>query len=131
MTPNPVIIQEDDDIGRVAELMNPEKFRHLPVVNAQQEVVGMISDRDLRNIQTALDFVQNVLGEGTSKLKVKDIMHQTVISVAPQQSLKEAALLLVENKIGALPVVAERKLVGILSYTDILRAFAEHAHQLG
>lgn len=126
MTKNPVVIKEEEPVSRVGELLNTEKFRHLPVVNDQQEVVGMISDRDLRNIQTALDFVRDVLKEEGEKLRVKDIMHATPITISPDSSLKEAAQLINQQKIGALIVTEGSKIAGILSYTDILRAFIEN-----
>lgn len=126
MTKHPVVIKEEEPVSRVGELLNTEKFRHLPVVNDQQEVVGMISDRDLRNIQTALDFVRDVLKEEGEKLRVKDIMHATPITISPDSSLKEAAQLINQQKIGALIVTEGSKIAGILSYTDILRAFIEN-----
>lgn len=122
MTKDPVTVRADDPLSRVGEVFDVEKFRHLPVVDASRNLVGILSDRDLRNIQCAMEILEtSVYGE--QHVLVKDVMTATVRSVSAGDSLKSAAELFLSLRVGALPVVEDGKLAGILSYTDVLRAF--------
>jgi acetoin utilization protein AcuB len=97
-------------------------IRHLPITD-DGELVGIVSDRDLR------DVVARLIGDGESpdallERPVSEVMSTDVISVDPETDVGEIADLLVENRIGAVPVVTPgtRDLVGIVSYVDVLRA---------
>lgn len=122
MTKDPVVVRASDPLSRVGEVFDVQKFRHLPVVDDAGSLVGILSDRDLRNISAAMEILEQSLAHSRGVL-VQDVMTSTVTSVAPDANMKEAARIMAELKIGALPVVENQKLAGILSYTDILRAF--------
>ncbi len=122
MTKDPVTVRADDPLSRVGEVFDVEKFRHLPVVDASRNLVGILSDRDLRNIQCAMEILETSV-QGEQHVLVKDVMTATVRSVSAGDSLKSAAELFLSLRVGALPVVEDGKLAGILSYTDVLRAF--------
>lgn len=125
MTRNPSTVNQKEPVKRAAELLNPLKFRHLPVVDDNQAVVGIISDRDLRNIKTALDFLSEAVEGNTDSLPVKEVMTGNVKTIQPNQALTDAAKIMNDMKIGALPVVEHGKLIGIVTYSDILRAFID------
>jgi acetoin utilization protein AcuB len=122
MTKDPVVVRASDPLSRVGEVFDVQKFRHLPVVDDAGSLVGILSDRDLRNITAAMEILEQSLSHSTG-VRVEDVMTSTVTSVAPDANMKEAARIMADLKIGALPVVDNQKLAGILSYTDILRAF--------
>ena len=122
MTKDPVTVRADDPLSRVGEVFDVEKFRHLPVVDASRNLVGILSDRDLRNIQCAMEILETSV-HGEQHVLVKDVMTATVRSVSAGDTLKSAAELFLSLRVGALPVVENGKLAGILSYTDVLRAF--------
>ena len=100
-------------------------FRHLPVVDDEGKLIGMLSDRDVRLIRPSLAFVdkQDAMVQLWS-IYVQQAAVFDPIKVGPETTLKEAADLMLRWDVGGLPVVdAESKLVGILTYTDLLREF--------
>jgi acetoin utilization protein AcuB len=136
MTTKVFTVEPQDLIDRVFFLIHYEKIRHLPVVE-KGKLVGIVSDRDLykalgpksnsNSIESSKDQTElHVIAK-----KVQHIMHRAVITVDPDSYASEAAALMVEHKIGAVPVVKDNKLIGIVSSTDILRVFAkiEHANE--
>jgi len=125
MTSNPIRVHVDDTVRKVCELMDPGSFRHLPVVDDKDSVQGMISDRDLRNIKSAIDVLQESLEGNVGKVHVRDVMTAGVISLSPESTLKEAAILMNKLKIGGITIMENNKLVGIITYTDILKAIID------
>lgn len=113
MTGNPITVKPDEMLAAARRKMDAGNFHRLPVVEAGK-LVGIISDRDLRQHLGALEHV-----------KIDAAMSKNVVSVTPTTMLEQAAYLLVKHKIGAMPVLDNGKLVGIVSATDLLRAFAE------
>ncbi|RIK53879.1 MAG: hypothetical protein DCC57_07660 [Chloroflexi bacterium] len=121
-------VTPDTPFQEALRLMREHKFRRLPVVNAEQKLVGIVSERDLLHAApspaTSLSvWEMNYL---LSKLKVEQLMAARVVMVSPDTPLEEAARLMVEHKIGGLPVVdAQRHVVGVITETDIFKAFVE------
>jgi CBS domain-containing protein len=105
--------------------MHTAGIRHLPVVDAANRLLGVLTDRDLRHhlfspaVFPALGMtsVDTLLGAA----RAADLMVTDVVTVRPEQSLGEAARLMMTKKIGSLPVVEAGRLVGILTETDMLR----------
>jgi acetoin utilization protein AcuB len=118
-------IGPDARLSEAATLMRRRKVRHLPVVERGGRLVGMVSARDLRqalfapSVQDGLENLRGVL----DGLAVRDIMVRGVVGVRAATSIREAARLMYERKIGALPVVERNLLVGILTETDVLEGF--------
>ncbi len=111
MTKNPTFVREQTKVGDAIDLLHTMEIRHLPVVNDEREVVGMLSDRDLRAVRP----------DGMA-VKVSSLMSGDVLAVEEEDDVKEVVELMLENKIGAVPVVdGEGVLVGIISYVDVLR----------
>ena len=128
MTPNPVTATAQASIAEVWDLMRELEIRHVPVVD-RGALVGMVSDRDLAR----LDIARVLTARGAEALgqelqtPIVDIMSSDVISVEPETDLSEVVALLIEHRVGALPVIRPdtRTVVGIISYIDVLRALQD------
>lgn len=131
MHPAPTVVRADTAVAVAGELMRTRKIRHLPVVDAEEHLVGIVTDRDLR--QVVFDpMIQERLGEAVHALDglaVREVMTWGVVSVRPSSDLRETAFLMHERKIGALPVVDGGRVVGILSETDVLAALNQILRQ--
>lgn len=127
MTKNPVTIQVGETARAAAELMRAKKIRHLPVVDASGKLTGIVTDRDLRQILFA-PAMRTRLGDAASlaeQVTVDEIMTTPAVTTTPYADLAEAAKIMHDRKIGALPVVERGRVVGILSEIDVLKAFYE------
>lgn len=129
MTKKVITLSPEDKIDRVFFLLNFERIRHLPVVD-RGKVVGMVSDRDLkRTMGTLKKRIPVSKGDDITVViksrQVRTIMNRGIISTAPNAPASEAAAIMAKRKIGALPVIENGKLVGIISTNDILRAFVK------
>jgi acetoin utilization protein AcuB len=113
MTTNPITVSPDDTMVSAQEKMRAGEFRQIPVVD-QGRLVGIITDRDFRRH-----------GRHNIVARVQFAMTEGVITATPETSIEEAARILLEHKIGGLPVVENEDLVGIISTTDILQAFVD------
>jgi CBS domain-containing protein len=125
MTPAPLTVTPSVTIPRVQQLMAHRRIRHLPVVE-DGRLVGIVTDRDVRTVQaspaTSLDARE--LHYLLERLTVRSVMTRPVITVAPHEPLAEAVRLMLEHRIGGLPVTEGERLVGILTEVDLLRAFS-------
>ncbi len=123
-----VTITPDTPFQDAMNLMREKKFRRLPVVDKHGVLVGILSERDLLHASpspaTSLSIWEmNYL---LWKLKVDELMTKNVVTVAPDEPLEDAARLMVTKKIGGLPVVnSERRVVGVITETDIFKSFVE------
>lgn len=128
MTPNPMTIRSQATVAEAWDLMGEMEIRHVPVVD-DGTLVGMLSDRDLGR----LDVTRMLVAEGADALRqelatpVAKVMSLDVIAAEPETELGDIVDVLVEHKVGALPVVHShtRELVGIISYVDVLRALQD------
>ncbi len=114
MTPNPETIGSRDLLSVAHEKMERGGFRRLPVVDAAGTLTGIVTDRDLQR--------HNGYWPTTH---VDAAMVEPAITIGPDQSIGEAARLMLDRKIGGLPVVDGGKLIGIVTETDLLRAFLQ------
>ncbi|MBI2157569.1 MAG: CBS domain-containing protein [Candidatus Rokubacteria bacterium] len=125
MTQPAVTIRAAAPVREAAALMKAREIRHLPVVDDTDRLVGIVTDRDLRQI--VFDpAIQERLGEVAEILEgltVREVMTWGVVTVKPATGIRQAARLMHEQKIGALPVVADGRVVGMLTERDVLRAF--------
>jgi len=127
MKRNPVFVDEGDSMKKAMDLLKEHEIRHLPVLKDGERLVGILSERDLKQASpspaTALEIRE--IYYLLDKVKVKQIMTRRPYTVSSTAPIEEAALILREKKIGCLPVVDDGKLVGILTETDILDSFIE------
>lgn len=124
MTARPVAIRSNDRIVDAVQLLQSLDIRHLPIVNAQHELIGMLSDRDLRGLSIPVVIDAQWLGTARSALDapVSSLMTGDPISVDLEADLGEIVDLMIDNKIGAVPVTdGDGRLAGIVSYEDVLR----------
>jgi acetoin utilization protein AcuB len=126
MTVNPVVVHPDTSFGDAMELLRVKKVRRLPVVDDKGALVGIVVEKDLLkagpSAATTLSFYE--IPALLSKLKIKEIMIKRVITVEEDWPLEEAARVMVEHKVGSLPIMRGNQLVGIITETDIFRAMA-------
>jgi len=112
MTPNPVTIRSGDVLAKAKGLMEAGGFRRLPVVD-DGHLVGILTERDLRAHAGHLE-----------NTRVNAVMRTSLVTVAPDETVEEAARLMLKHKIGGLPIVAaDGALVGIVTMSDLLAAF--------
>lgn len=126
MTSNPYTISPDATIAEALEFMREKKVKRLPVVKANK-LVGIVTEREMMEVSPSKATTLSIfeLNYLLSKTKVSSIMTREVITVSPNALLEEAALLMRDNEIRALPVVDNGKLVGIITETDIFDAFID------
>ena len=125
MTANPATVTTESTVMEAWDLMRELDVRHIPVVQ-DGALVGMLSDRDL----AYLDVARVLTAEGADAVRrelatpVVRIMRSDVIFVEPETDVSDVVDLLIEHKIGAVPVIRgeTREVVGIVSYIDALRA---------
>lgn len=125
MTKDPMTVTEDTSMIKAIHIMKEHRFRRLPVLS-QGRLVGLVTDRDLKEASpskaTTLDVHE--LYYLLAELQVKEIMTRNPISVSEGDTVEHAAQIMLENTISGLPVVeASGKVVGIITQSDIFRAF--------
>jgi acetoin utilization protein AcuB len=123
MTRNPLVMTPTETIGQADEIMAENRIRQLPVVDAGA-LLGIITDRDIRSFLAESSLLDPEQRAKALKTNVREIMTGEPMTLAPDDDLQEAVELLIEQKIGGIPVVDEVEgLVGIVTYVDVLRCF--------
>lgn len=124
MTKDPLTIAPSETVGEAEELMAENGIRQLPVVE-NRELVGIITDRDVRSfLAGGSSLLATNEREQSLGTKVSDLMTTDPLTLEPDDELQNAVVLLVEQKVGGVPVVdAKEGLVGIVTYVDVLRCF--------
>ncbi len=113
MTTEVFVVDENDLISLADKVMQWKNINHLPVVNKQNELIGIISKNNIKNI----DLNKNKL------LVVKDYMISDVIKTGPKTSIEKARNIMISNKIGSLPVIDNDNLIGIITKSDLLNIY--------
>lgn len=127
MTPDVRVVHPDDSIARLRDVMSEKHIRHVPVIDEDGSLVGLVSERDLLRRAAGLeDEVPLSLSEELSAaLKVSDVMTWSVETVEADDDVATAAAIMLENKYGCLPVLEQGELAGILTEADFVRYVAE------
>jgi CBS domain-containing protein len=120
---------QNEKLSVADALMRTERIRHLPVVDEEGRVVGIVSQRDLffSALVQAIGFGSATHGRMLSSILVKEVMTENVVTATPETLITAAARIMVDRKIGCLPVIDGETLVGILSESDIVSAVAQGA----
>lgn len=125
MTRNPLYIHPEMSVPDARAFMKKEKVGRLPVLDKNNKLVGIVTERDLINaspsVATTLDMYE--MSYLLSKLKVEKVMQKKVITIDEDVVIEEAARIMVDNNISALPVMRGDALVGIVSDGDLYRLF--------
>jgi|ERR671923_2134756 acetoin utilization protein AcuB len=123
MTKHPLVVTPSENIGQADEIMTANKIRQLPVVN-ERELVGIITDRDIRSFLSESLLSPPEAREKALRTRIAEVMTTDPLTLSPDDNLQEAVELLINEKIGGIPVVDEAEgLVGIVTYVDVLRCF--------
>lgn len=118
MKSNVETLRPDDSIETAIRLMREKKIKHIPIVDDEMKVLGIISDRDVKD--AAPSILNEQSADFTLKNPVRQIMQQQVITGHPLDFVEEVAALFYEHRISCLPIMKADKLVGIITETDLL-----------
>ena len=126
MAKNPVTLKSDETLDLAKDIMSLGRIRHFPVM-AEKKLVGIVSQRDLYRASFASVMAY---GEKTQKdflktIVVKEVMSHPPQTITPEAPIKEAVRLMIDKKIGCLPVLESGKLVGLITETDLLKELLE------
>ena len=120
LTPN-------DDLFALQNLMDEHNIRHVPVVDREQVLVGLVTMRDLLRARSPRedDLPLEMREAQLHDMRVGELMSEEVATVEPDDDLQLAARMMLDNKFGCLPVVQGSRLTGILTEADFVRYMAE------
>ena len=116
MIPDPITITEKASVQEALELMKGNSIRHLPVVSEDKKLKGFVTLADLK-----IGLIPSMVAD----VSLSDLMIKDPITIESDDDIEKAALLIYRHKIGGMPVVEKGKLVGIITESDILRAFID------
>jgi CBS domain-containing protein len=126
MTREGATLDLNDELSLADDIRKLGRIRHLPVVD-EGRLVGIISQRDLfkASLASAMGYGEKAKREFMKTVVVKEVMVDKVITISPEAGIEEAGKLMLEKKIGCLPVIGDGDLVGLITETDILRHYVE------
>ncbi|WP_318491792.1 CBS domain-containing protein [Photobacterium leiognathi] len=121
MTPQPRTLSRNDTLLDAKEMMEKLSIRHIPITDHNNELIGLVSQRDILSAQDSnlKSIIENPLSS-TLDVLLDRSMNTNVMSVDYRAGLKQAALYMQKHKIGCLPVVKEKKLIGIITDSDFV-----------
>jgi acetoin utilization protein AcuB len=127
MTHNPITVTPDISIAEAMERMKREKVRRFPVLDKNRKLVGIVAYDDLLHASPSSATSLSVweVSYLLSQVKIKEVMTKQVITVTEDTTLEEAARLMVDHKIGGLPVMRGDVVVGIITESDLFKMFLE------
>nr|WP_259544614.1 acetoin utilization AcuB family protein [Heyndrickxia oleronia] len=119
-----ITLQPEDTIHSALLIMREKKIRHIPIVDSEQYLLGLVTERDIKDATPSPLFEKKRL-EKELTIPLEQIMNPNVITGHPLDFVEEVAGILYEHRIGCLPIVVNKKVVGIITGTDILRTMVE------
>ena len=127
MTANPVVVHPETSFQDALQLLRERKIRRLPVVDKRGDLVGIVVEKDLLYASPSPVTSLNVYEAHylLSKLAIQDVMTKRVITICDDCPLEEAARIMIDHKIGSLPIVQGKKVVGIITETDVFKVMVE------
>jgi acetoin utilization protein AcuB len=122
-----VTLHVEEQLSLASDIMNLARIRHLPIVEGER-LVGIISQRDLfrASLASVMGYDYAATRDHLKSVSIKEAMVSEVITVGPETGIQEAGKIMLDKKIGCLPVVEDRRLVGLVTETDVLRCFLMH-----
>lgn len=139
MTSNVITVSPETSLLKLGKLMHDHNVRRIPVVDADGRLKGIVSDRDVRDASpskaTTLDMYE--MHYLLAEIRASTIMTPNPYTVKPEDTVEMAAMLMLDHKIGGLPVVEDGKLIGIISELDVFKALVnitgvrEESFQIG
>lgn len=122
-------LERNDQLVLADDVMRASRIRHLPVLDEEGELCGIVSQRDLFRgaLATALGYGDVAQRKLLATLVVKEVMTTAVVTATPAMPVAQAARLMLDHKIGCLPVVEGRRLVGIITESDFVALAARES----
>ena len=116
----------NDKLSVADDLMKQQRIRHIPVLNSDGELCGILTQRDLFRgiLLRSLGYGSRAEQKILDSLSIKDAMHDEVLTISPESTISDAADVMLTNKVGCLPVVDGEQLVGMISEADFVKQFA-------
>jgi CBS domain-containing membrane protein len=123
MTTKVFSLKEQDNLQTARSIMSLGRIRHIPIVNEKDQFVGLLTHRDLLavTISKLAEIEAEVQDEIDASIPIHEIMRHDVTTIDPDMDLRDAAEILLKHKYGCLPVVQDKKLIGILTEADFLK----------
>lgn len=122
-----VTIGPNASLPEAKETMTENGIRHLPVVDPENRLLGIVTDRDIRSAMPSIlldDYDSSEVRKRLARVTVKEIMTRDPVTIPPRYTIQDALLLIQKTRVGAFPVVDENgRLKGIISIRDLVRAF--------
>jgi acetoin utilization protein AcuB len=127
MTGGLITVHPGTSVQDARDLMVRKRIRHLPVTGPGGVLVGILTDRDIRLAlpSRATSLSVREINHLLTRLTVEEVMTRSVITIGPDRAARDGAQLMLEHRIGALPVLDDGHLIGIITETDIVRAFVD------
>jgi len=127
MSRNPVTVRDNTSIHDALKLMRESKVRRLPVLDKGSKLVGIVSEKDIVYASPSPATTLSVweINYLLAKITVAEVMTKKVITICEDCPIEEAARIMVDSKIGGLPIVRGDRLVGIITETDLFKVFLE------
>jgi acetoin utilization protein AcuB len=127
MTSEVLTLKADDPVRTAAELAETKGLRRFPVVDSQGALIGILTDRDLKNASASSIVLTQKKSHDflLDSTKVETLMTAAPRTVTPDTAVEDAARIILEMKVGGLPVVDGGRLVGIVTETDLINALLE------
>lgn len=124
-------LDSENTIGDAIQLMAKKRIKHIPIVDGEQHLIGIVTDRDIKECTPSIFFDKGRME--ALKMPLAEIMTTDLITGHPLDFVEDVAAIFYENKIGCLPIIKDHRLVGIITQTDLLHTLVEltGAHQPG
>lgn len=125
-----VTLHVDEELSLASDIMNLARIRHLPIVEGER-LVGIVSQRDLfrASLASVMGYDYAETRDHLKSVSIRDAMVSEVITVEPDTDIQKAGRIMLEERIGCLPVIEDGRLVGMVTETDILRCFVLHLEE--
>ena len=123
---DPITISPKTTYAAASRLLRVKKLHALPVTDKEGQLVGIITEKDLLDISPVAVFGVHTISDFLSAIKVEEAMTTRIITVQENYPLEEAARILIDHRIGSLPVMRGDQLIGMITESDIFRAMMDH-----
>jgi len=123
MTTDLVTLNDTASVAQARRIMGEQNVRHLPIVSEAEEFVGLLTQRDVlaATVSVLADVDQNSVDEMEEAIPVRELMTTAMATTQEDTNLRDAALYMLELRMGCLPVLSDGRLVGILTETDFIK----------
>ncbi len=132
MTTEVVTLKVDEELSLASDIMTLARIRHLPIVEGDR-LAGIISQRDLfkASLDSVMGYDYRKTRDHLKTVTIKEVMIEKVITIGPDTQIHAAGQILIEKKIGCLPVIKNNALLGMVTETDILQFYvSRHQHEI-